>query len=253
MDELIKRLTGLPKEPLTCQGAILSWPVPVRGDDGRPFHLSFPLWVNVESGLVYTDPDAFRSADRDPLDAALKALVEFVEQLTDGRACPQRIEVRDPELAEYLRSHLVRTGMDVQLKDQLPELEAAAKDLTEMVESADSGPPSLLDSRGVTIERIRAFADAAAKFYRAAPWRYLSDSDLLEVESPKPPRGMACFVVLGAGRSTYGLALYPDRRSYNLFLRRAGWRLWYVDHCWALASLVRLPGRNDPLRCCLVD
>lgn len=204
---------------MTCQGAILPWPLLVRGDDGQPFQLRFPLWVNVESGLVYTDPDAFLSADQDPLDAALKALVEFVEQLTQGRACPQRIEVRDPELAEYLRSHLAGTGMDVQLQDQLPELEAAAADLTEMVESTGSGPPSLLDSRGVTVERIRAFAEAAAEFYRAAPWHHLSDSDLLEVESPKPPRGMACFVVLGAGRSTYGLGLYPDRRCFDRFLR----------------------------------
>jgi hypothetical protein len=71
----------------------------------------------------------------------------------------------------------------------------------------------------VTIERIRAFADAATEFYRAAPWRHLSDSDLIEVESPEPPRGMSCFVVLGAARSTYGLGLYPDRRAYDRFLR----------------------------------
>ena len=88
-----------------------------------------------------------------------------------------------------------------------------------MVKLTDSDPPSLLDSRGVSIERVRAFADAAAEFYRAAPWRHLSDSDLIEVESPKPPRGMTCFVVLGAGRSIYGLGLYPDRRSYDRFLR----------------------------------
>ena len=84
MDEIIKRLKRLPKEPLTCQGEILSWPVLVRGDDGLPFELRFPLWIQVESGLVYTDPEAFHSADRDPLDAALKSLLEFVEQLTDG-------------------------------------------------------------------------------------------------------------------------------------------------------------------------
>lgn len=219
MKELINRLKRLPKESLTCQGAILNWPVLVSGDDGRPFQLSFPLWVNVESGLVYTHPDAFRTAEREPLGAAWKALVEFVEQLTQGRAWPQRIEVRDPELAEYLRSHLAGTGVNVTLTRRLAALEAATANLMEMIDSEASGPPSLIDSRGVTVDRVRSFAEAAAAFYRAAPWRYLSDSDLLGVESPKPPRGMACFVVLGAGRDAFGLGLYPDRRSYERFLR----------------------------------
>jgi len=63
-----------------------------------------------------------------------------------------------------------------------------------MIDSQASGPESLLDSWGMTIGRVRAFAEAAAEFYRAAPWRYLSDADLIEVELPKPPRGMSCFV-----------------------------------------------------------
>jgi hypothetical protein len=219
MDELVKRQRRPPDDRLTCQGAIVPWPRMVRGDDGKPFRPRFPLWLNVETGLVYTDPDGLLSAHQDPLHAALEALLRFVEQLAQQHARPQRIEVRDPELAEYLRRHTADRDLDVHLKDRLPALEAAVADLTRSVESRASGPPSLLDSRGVAIERIRAFADAAAEFYRAAPWRYLSDSDLFEVESPKPPRGMTCFVVLGAARSAFGLGFYPDRRSYECFLR----------------------------------
>lgn len=219
MDELVKNARQLPKGPLTCQGAILPWPCLVRGDDGQPFRPQLLLWVNVESGLVYTAPNALLSASQDPLRAMLDALLEFVEQLAQHCACSHRIEVRDPELAEYLRRHLTGTDMDVQLTERLATLDAVAADLTRMINSRAEGPPSLVESRGVTIERVRAFAEAAAEFYRAAPWRNLSDTDLIEVESPKPPRGMACFVVLGAAHSTYGLGLYPDRRSYERFLR----------------------------------
>lgn len=136
----------------------------------------------------------------------------------DHSACPQRLEVCDPELAEYLRRHLEGAGIEVRLTDQLPVLEAVVVEVAEMFDTHAGGPPSLLDAHGMTIERVRAFADAAA-CYRAAPWRNLSDTDLIQIESPQPPRGMACLVVRGAGRSTYGWGLYPSRTAYNQFLR----------------------------------
>jgi tetratricopeptide (TPR) repeat protein len=157
--------------------------------------------------------------DEDSLRATLETLGGFVEKLMDNSACPQRLQVCDPELAQYLRQQLESTGIEVELVDELPMLEAAVEQMADMIDAQADGPPSLLDSRGMTIERVRAFADAAAAFYGAAPWRYLSDTDLIQVESPKPPRGMTCFVVLGAGRSVYGLGLYPSRAAYERFLR----------------------------------
>jgi tetratricopeptide (TPR) repeat protein len=157
--------------------------------------------------------------EEDSLRATLETLGGFVEKLLGNRACPQRLEVCDSDLAEYLRQHLGATGIEVQLVDHLPMLEAAVAEMSDMLDARADGPPSLLDSRGMTIERVRAFASAAAEFYRAAPWRYLSDTDLIQIESPKPPRGIVCLVVLGAGRSTYGLGLYPSRAAYDRFLR----------------------------------
>ncbi|QDT73494.1 DUF6930 domain-containing protein [Lacipirellula limnantheis] len=217
MDELIKRLRRLPKHPMTCQGGLFPWPQLVRGEGGTPFRPHFPLWADVELGAIHAD--AMLAPDEDSLRAALETLGGFVEKRMDNNACPQRLEVCDPELAEYLRQHLANTGIDVELVDELPMLEAAVAKMAEMLDAQAEGAPSLLDSRGVTIERVRAFADAAAAFYRAAPWRYLADTDLIQIEAPKPPRGMTCLVVLGAGRSVYGLGLYPSRAAYERFLR----------------------------------
>ena len=217
MDELIERLSRLPKEPLTCQGGVFLWPRLVRDQGGPPFRPQFPLWAEVESGAMHTD--ALLSPGQDSSRAALQALGGFVEKLMGNRACPQRLEVCDAELAEYLRRNLSGAGIEVQLMDRLPLLESIFAKMTEMVGSHADDPPGLLDQQGVTLERLRAFADAAAACYRAAPWRYLSDTDLIQIESPKPPRGMTCFVVLGAGRNTYGLGLYPSRTAYDRFLR----------------------------------
>lgn len=124
------------------------------------------------------------------------------------------------------------TGIEVQLTDDLQMFDQVVAEMATTVGTQADGLPGLLDSRGVTIERVREFADAAASFYKAAPWRCLSDSDLIHVETPQPPPGMACFVVLGAGRSTYGLGLYASRDAYDRFLR-AGQQ---GDHKAAFAS-----------------
>ncbi len=71
----------------------------------------------------------------------------------------------------------------------------------------------------MSVERVRAFAQAAKEFYLASPWHYLSDSDLVVIESPKPPKGMSCFVVLGAGRSAFGLGIYPNRKAYEKLMQ----------------------------------
>ena len=48
-------------------------------------------------------------------------------------------------------------------------------------------PPGPFSGEGVTPERMRAFADAAATFWRAEPWQFLTDEDTIRVESPEPP------------------------------------------------------------------
>ncbi|HEX7445954.1 MAG TPA: hypothetical protein VF306_00335, partial [Pirellulales bacterium] len=217
MDELIQRLRRLPKQPICCQGGIVSWPNLVRGDDGKVFRPQLPLWVEAESGMVHGD--AMLGPGDDLLRGSLEALGGFVSTLLENRCCPERLQVREPELAERLRQSLRDSGIEVQLTDELPMLDEVVAHMTDEFGNQADGLPGLLDSQGVTLERLRAFAEAAAAFFHAAPWRYLSDADLIHVESPRPPSEMAWLVVLGAGRSTYGLGLYPNRSAYDRFLR----------------------------------
>lgn len=81
--------------------------------------------------------------------------------------------------------------------------------------------PSLRDA-GCTEQQIREFADAAAAFYRAKLWDYLDDIDLVEIETPKPPRYLKHAVVLGAAAETYGLGFYDDAEDhYDLMAQRS--------------------------------
>lgn len=219
MEDLAKMVQRIPKAPGACQLAILEFPGAVKLDDGSEYHPAVPIWVDVESGSSYTDPEAVLAPQDNPFSPALKSLESFLDHMYGARCCPKRIEVRDPDLADYLRGNLEGAGVEIAVVDRLEAMDGALGEMKEQFASLFQGPPSLLDARGATVERIRSFAQAAADFHRAAPWRFLSDVDLIEVESPKPPRSMQCLVVLGAGGSLYGLALYPNRRAFQQFMR----------------------------------
>jgi len=216
MVDLLRRLRELPKHDLVCQGGVFAWPHKVRIDGGEIVEARFAMCVDTESGLVH--PGQLDPGDREPGQILLEAFVDYVEQTCAGN-CPNQIEVNDPELAEYLRDQLLAIGIEVRLVDRLAALAPALRSLFDYMGAQTVEPPSLVAARGMTIERVRSFADAAAAFYRAAPWRHLTDSDLIRVEVPKPPKGMGLLVVLGAGRSTFGLVAYPSLAAYCRFLQ----------------------------------
>ena len=74
--------------------------------------------------------------------------------------------------------------------------------------------PIPLEGPGVTLDRMRAFAEAGAAFYRAAPWQYLTDMDLIEIEKPDAPQTCRLATVLGAGGVTFGLGFYATIKDY---------------------------------------
>ena len=100
---------------------------------------------------------------------------------------------------------------------------------------------SLLSAKGVTVDQLRSFADAAADFFRARLWLHLCDDDLIRIHTPQAPPGMRFAVVLGAGREVYGLGFYATAEEhYRLRNRRSGWQdlpLWQLSY----DSVTRLP------------
>ena len=81
-------------------------------------------------------------------------------------------------------------------------------------EEVDDGDPmpGLMESPGMSVDRVRAFADAAAAFFAAQPWGRLTNEDLLAVESERAPRNMRFVCVLGQEPAVRPLVLrFPAR------------------------------------------
>jgi len=213
----IEQMKALPRRPgEVWQGGLLRMPTWITEEGPKPYRPYIPLWVAVRADKVHGG-DLLHPEERDPA-AAVAALLDFAFDSDDGGYRPDRVEVADTELAEHL-SFLGEAGIEVRVVERLDAVERV---LDAMIGFAESGGPPLpgpLDAAGVTVGRMRRFAQAAAAFYRAAPWQYLTDEDLLVVERPKAPAAMKFAVVLGAGRSAYGLGFYRSREDYALFRR----------------------------------
>jgi hypothetical protein len=75
--------------------------------------------------------------------------------------------------------------------------------------------PGILESHGVTPDRLRSFADAAAAFYAARVWEQLANEDLVIVSGETIPRSMRHISVLGQGGQEYGLAFFDSRKAFE--------------------------------------
>lgn len=82
--------------------------------------------------------------------------------------------------------------------------------------------PGLLESPGMSVDRLRAFASAAAAFFAARPWDHLANEDLLIAEGGRAPRNLRHLCVLGQGGHQFGLAFFDSRAAFERLLEGTG-------------------------------
>lgn len=201
------------------QGGLVKLPVWIDDPDdpeAPPHRASGAFWASARTGLIHVDlPSTL--ADLSP-QLALSALLDFglkhAKQL-EGR--PARLEVADPAVRDQLADALAGMSTDVVVVPDLPLVRAALDHLEEH-ERGGIRPRGLLEMEGMTIERMRAFADAAARFHRARPWDHLANEDLIVVDAPGGPSGWTGLSVLGQGGEQFGLAFYDNREALEELL-----------------------------------
>ncbi|MCC6360797.1 MAG: tetratricopeptide repeat protein [Phycisphaerales bacterium] len=207
----LERLRALPQQKNeTWQAAVFRMPGWVE-EKGEPMRPLTALCVSLSTGMVgLAEPDF--SAGRSSAQLVRDSLVRLATDKQSG-CRPGRLEVRQPEVAAELRPVLADLGIDVVEKPRLEVLDGVRQQMTRHFLEGDD--PAALLVPGVTIDHLRAFADAAAEFHNAAPWRYLADEDPISVTSPKPPAGLGWLIVMGSAGQEFGLAFFDSRRAYD--------------------------------------
>ena len=216
----VERLKQLPMRATdTWVGGFV--PLPAKGSEGAAdsnepaaVRRMVAMWISIETGQVGVGD---RFVDSAGFDVAVDALMHLAADEGYAGYRPGKLVVTDSSLAEHLSSLLAGTGIQVEYREDSSVIEQLMEEMAEqMYETAEnpSAPEGYLTGEGVTVERVRAFAEAAVAYYHAAPWQHLGGEDLIEIESPRARwRGLQhAIVVCFADRS--GMGFYHSREQY---------------------------------------
>ena len=168
------------------------------------------VWVSLGTGMM--NVALSDRADGADADLALRVLADLGLKFVRSR--PGALEVADTTLGAQLAEALADPELAVSQRADLPAVDETLR--TMEAGTSDSPPlPEALEAPGVTVERMRLFAEAAREFYRAAPWQHLSDEDLIHVEAPAVAAGLRHLTVLGAAATVFGLGFFASRRAFD--------------------------------------
>lgn len=203
--EDLKRLPRRPRE--TWQGGLVRVPAWVTEPGKEPVRPWGGAWVSLGPGLVHVGT-AVRPSERTP-EQVLEAFVQFALDSTIGGYLPGRLEVTGTGVAATLERALAPLGIAVVERERLAALDEV---LAGMAADLNDGLvlPGALSPPGMTIERFASFAEAARLFYEAAPWRHLTDEDLIRIEEPRGPVEQRHALVMGAHGQEFGLLLFES-------------------------------------------
>lgn len=176
-------------------------------EDGQKIRPWIVIVISPTSGLVMA-----HSIERDePSAETLWDLLAkgMLEPLEGQPFRPTALEVRQDKPWQQLQPHLEALGIRVEIVEQPEAADMALKDLFENV--SGEREQGLLDTPGITPKMVRGFYEAAADYYRAAPWRTTGHDATVEIECAQFEGGPWYAVIMGQSGMTFGLSLYDNR------------------------------------------
>jgi tetratricopeptide (TPR) repeat protein len=199
------------------QGGPFRLPEWETSPEGAAFRPVVPLWASPTfnsygmptSGAVRKPGRPPRPDEPSP-EEMLEEMVSFAETFRPAPKRPEKVRVADARLADALRAPLADAGVVVENVERLPWFDDVRRSIQQTRGDLRVG---LTAAKGVTLDRVRAFAEAAAAFYAAEPWKRLTSNDLMEVEGPEPAPFRFC-TVLGSYGGERGVGSHSSREGF---------------------------------------
>jgi hypothetical protein len=142
-------------------------------------------------------------------DVLWDALAQAMERPVAGQPYrPTSLHVRENALWEEVRPHLDELGIRLEYGDDFELIDTILQGLASgMGRPRETG---LLDIPGVGPEQAGRFYEAAAFFFRQAPWKRIGYETAIKIECAKYPDGPRYAVVMGQSGMVMGVALYEN-------------------------------------------
>jgi len=181
-----------------------------------------PLGVGMSRPMMDSMPD----------DAAFQAFAcSVLEPLLPGNAPLKKLPrmVQISSMPASMQLHFTRCmkslSVKVEFLPELPAIVAFEKLMQQATEAGERGEfdeagiedsaEALINQPGMSIERIRAFAEAAAAFDSMEPWQLSEEEVLWKIEPACEEPGMKYCTVMGLAEEQYGLAFLPSEEAHQ--------------------------------------
>jgi hypothetical protein len=139
------------------------------------------------------------------------ALVQAMQK--PGAGAPHRpteLQIRHDPIWDSLRAHIEEIGLQLTPCEELDQLGHAFQSMIEHV--CGTPQPGLLDMPGMKPDQVGKFYEAAAQFFRLAPWKKVGYEAAIKIECDHYQSGPWYAVLMGQSGLTSGLALYENLR-----------------------------------------
>lgn len=233
----IDTLLRLPQRDELWVVASRAMPAWVEDPLSDPYRPQVILIIEESTGLVRRNELLEDTSDlaNDVRDALHRAMLGEPWGETDEETPPQarepyrpaRVLVEGESLGRALRGWLERLHIESRSMDHIPQIDDMMREMEERLRLEDRGNTlSLADIPGISASNLHEFYAAAAGFYEAAPWKWLSNLHFIEAHySAEDTPWIVC--IMGNGRREYGLSLYSSLQQFETLSHdksRGAWR-----------------------------
>lgn len=150
------------------------------------------------------------TADEPPQDWLWRAVAQaMMHPLAGEPHRPGAIAVASASAQQSLVAPLAAAGIECVVSEPLDQIDEIFQEMGRHLPGGSS-VPALIDVPGMSIEQVHGFFDAAAEFYRQAPWRRVPGDSAFRIDCDQYTSGPWYGVVMGQSGMVVGLALYED-------------------------------------------
>ena len=181
-----------------------TWNLSKRKEPVRPFLI---IAVNRSTDTIQGSSLVEKSDIQSARKVLFSAMAHPPKELETKPQRPAKVIFEDRELLKALASNLLKIGVQATCYPHNEHLDAMLKDLEANLNDNQPDIPGLLSGNKITPRVVGDLFNAAAEFYRAAPWIQLSNDDFLAIRV-LPQKEPYYVSVMGQAGVEYGLALY---------------------------------------------
>lgn len=206
--------------------------LPQEGDEAWQADVRrMPLWVQEQGRRVRPWMILVTDATNDAILAHQVTIDEPAPELLWGQvtaaiAQPMQGVPHRPGIVQlytatglrFIQSRLETIGIRCEVRDDLDHIDYVVEKFSER-RGADVAPPALVDA-GIEQILLGRFFEAAAAFYRLAPWRLVAGDTPIEVVCRELSARPWYAVVMGQSGVELGLALYDDLAVLRSILKQ---------------------------------